>query len=131
MLDHKDFITGLEDLKSLREKKRQQEQEVKDTNAAIGLLVFDLVDYMEKSDHLSVKIDGLGTCSLTSQKKYSIENASIFEDWMKQHGELEQVMSVHAMKVHGYYKEKLENNEDLPPGIKTFIKNNISIRSNT
>lgn len=131
MLDHKDFIIGLADLKSLRVKKAKQEQDVKDTNAAVGELLFDLIEYMETTDHLSVKIDGLGTCSLTSTKKYSVDNAAIFEAWMEEHGEMGNVMAVHGSKVHGYYKEKLENNEDLPPGIKTFIKNNITIRSIT
>jgi len=129
VLDHKDFVIGLEDLKNLRARKREQEQAVKDTNAEISAMVFDLVEYMEESDHLSVKIDGLGTCSLTSTKHYSIDNPAAFEDWMREHGEMEYVMAVHAKKVHGYYKEKLELNEDLPPGIKTFIKNNITIRS--
>ena len=92
-------------------------------------MVFDLVDYMETSDHLSVKIDGLGLCSLTSTKKYSIEDPATFESWMKKEGDMDLVMAIHAQKVHGYYKEKLDNNEELPPGIKTFIKNNITIRS--
>ena len=133
MLDHKEFLIGLEDLKNMRSKKTGLEADIKDLNGDIGKLLFDLIDYMENTDQLAVKVAGLGTCSLTSTKKYSVdrEQGAIFEAWMTEHGELEQVMAVHAMKVHGYYKEKLENNEDLPPGIKTFIKNNITIRSNT
>jgi hypothetical protein len=130
VLDHKGFLIGLEDLKNLRKRKSELEADVKDVNDEIGKLVFDLVDYMEATDHESVKIAGLGTCSLTRTKKYSIDNAEIFEAWMKEHGEIENVLAVHAQKVHGYYKEKLENNEDLPPGIKTFVKNNITIRGN-
>ncbi len=131
MIDHKDFMIGLQDLKDLRAKKASQEQEVKDTNSEIGKLLFDLIEYMESTDQLAVKIDGLGTCSLTSTKKYSVDRdqAAIFEDWMNEHGEMANVMAIHASKVHGYYKEKLENNEELPPGIQTFIKNNITIRS--
>ena len=131
MLDHKDFMIGLQDLKDLRAKKTAQEQLVKDTNAAIGEVLYDLIEYMESTNQLAVKIEGLGTCSLTSTKKYSIdkEQAAIFEAWMNEHGEMEHVMAIHGSKVHGYYKEKLENNEDLPPGIQTFIKNNITIRS--
>ena len=133
MLNHKEFLIGLEDLKEARARKKDYEDLTKDVNEQISKLVFDLVDYMENTDHLSVKIDGLGTCSLTHSKKYSVdsENPEIFESWMNEHGEMENVMSVHAMKVHGYYKEKLENNEDLPPGIKTYIKSNITIRSIT
>lgn len=131
MIDHKDFMIGLQDLKDLRTKKAANEQVVKDTNLEISELLFDLIEYMESTDQLAIKIDGLGMCSLTSTKKYSIdrEQAAIFEAWMNEHGEMDQVMAIHASKVHGYYKEKLENNEDLPPGIQTFIKNNITIRS--
>ena len=129
MLDHKDFLIGLSDLKVHRERKKQQEEAVKDTNKSISDLVFELVEYMETTDHLSVKIDGLGLCSLTSTKKYSIEDPAVFEAWIKKEGDMDLIMAVHAQKVHGYYKEKLDNNEELPPGIKTFIKNNITIRS--
>lgn len=131
MIDHKDFMIGLQDLKDLRTKKAVQEQDVKDTNSEIGKLLFDLIEYMESTDQLAVKIDGLGMCSLTRTAKYSIndEQRAIFESWMNEHGEMEHVMAIHASKVHGYYKEKLENNEDLPPGIQTFIKTNITIRS--
>ena len=129
MLDHKDFVIGLEDLKNLRAKKSDLEAQVKDTNEEIGKLVFDCVEYMENADTESIKIAGLGLCSLTHTKKYSIEDPVVFESWMRQQGEMDLVMAVHAQKVHGYYKERLENSEELPPGIKTFVKSNISIRS--
>ena len=128
MIDHKEFVIELEHLKELRAQKAQLEQDVKDLNADIMQKVFELVEYMENSNHLSVKIDGLGLCSLTSSKKYQIDDPVIFEAWMNEHGELSNVMAIHAQKVQGYYKERLENNEELPPGIKTFIKNNITIR---
>lgn len=129
MLDHKDFLIGLEDLKNLRKQKAEQEKAVKETNEQIGQMVYDLVEYMENTDHESIKIAGLGLCSLTRTKKYSIDNPVIFEEWMKKNGDMAEIMAVHASKVHGFYKERLENNEELPPGIKTFIKNNITIRS--
>lgn len=129
MLDHKDFLTGLEDLKALRQKKSSLEEELKEKNQEILSLVFDLVEYLETTNQLAVKVAGLGTCSLTYSKKYSIDDPVAFENWMKEHGEMENVMAVHASKVHGYYKERLENNEELPPGIKTFVKSNITIRS--
>ena len=129
MLSHKDFILGLEDLKNLRKQKAEQEAAVKDTNGAIATLLFDLVEYMETTEHEAVKIAGLGTCSLTRTKKYSIDDPLAFEEWMNKNGSIIEVMAVHASKVHGFYKERLENNEELPPGVKTFIKNNITIRS--
>ena len=129
MLDHKDFVVGLEDLKNLRKSKSSLEAEVKEKNQEIATLVFELVEYMETSDHESVKIAGLGMCSLTRTKKYSIDDPLAFEDWMNKNDEMGNVMAVHASKVHGFYKERLENNEELPPGVKTFIKNNITIRS--
>ena len=104
MLDHKDFLIGLEDLKNLRKQKATQESAVKDTNEEIGTLVFELVEYMENTDHESVKIAGLGTCSLTRTKKYSIDDPAIFEDWMEKNGEIGDVMAIHASKVHGFYK---------------------------
>ena len=128
MLNHTEVLIGLEDLKNLRKAKADLEEKVKETNEEIEKLVYDLVDYMENTNQLAVKVVGLGTCSLTSTKKYSIEDPVAFESWMLEHGEMANVMAVHAQKVHSYYKEKLDNNEELPPGIKTFIKNNITIR---
>jgi len=129
MLDNKDFLIGLEDLKNMRVVKATLENEVKDVNERMSILLFELIEYMENSELESIKIAGIGLCSLTRSKKYSIENPIVFEEWMKEHGEMDNVLAVHASKVHGYYKEKLDNNEELPPGIKTFVKQNISIRS--
>jgi len=128
MLSYKEFATELEHLKELRTKKSGIEAELKEVNGQIADKIYGLVEHMEDHDMLSVKIAGLGTCSLTSTKKYSIEDPMAFEQWMLGHGEMGNVMAVHAQKVHSYYKEKLELNEELPPGIKTFIKNNITIR---
>jgi hypothetical protein len=128
MLDHKDFMIGLEDLKALRAKKRKLEEEVKEVNGEIAALVFDLVEYMQETDQLQVKIGDIGTCSLTSTKSYSVDDPLAFEEWMAKNDDINVVMAIHAKKVHGYYKEKLENGEELPPGIKTFVKNNITIR---
>jgi len=129
MLDHKEFVVGLEDLKNLRGKKAALEKETTETTDAIEKLVYDLVEYMETTGVESIKLDDLGMCVLTRTKKYSVEDPVSFERWMVEHGERENVMAVHAQKVHGYYKEKLENNEELPPGIRTFIKSNVTIRS--
>ena len=74
MLDHKDFMTGLEDLKNMRAKKRKMEEEVKELNGEIAKLVYDLVEYMQETDQTQVKIGSIGTCSLTSMKTYSVEN---------------------------------------------------------
>ena len=128
MMDHKDFLIGLQDLKDQRAKKRQLEEEVKTVNGIIAEQVYDLVEYMQVTDQLSVKVGDIGMCSLTSIKSYSVDDPLAFEDWMAKNDDIRIVMAVHAKKVHGYYKEKLENGEELPPGIKTFIKNNITIR---
>jgi hypothetical protein len=121
-------MIGLEDLKNMRTAKRSLEGKVKEINGEIAKLVYDLVEYMQETDQLQVKIGDIGTCSLTSTKSYSVENPEIFEAWMEENDDMGVVMAVHAKKVHGYYKEKLENGEELPPGIKTFVKNNITIR---
>ncbi len=134
MLDHKDFLIGLDDLKRMRKTKAQMEKELTDLNGDIDKQVYDLIDYMDATDQLSVKVRGLGTASRTSRKFYGIDKEDpmapeSFEKWTKDKGEWELVTAVHASKLHGYYKEKLELNEELPPGIKTAIKNNIVIRS--
>ena len=134
MLDHKSFLIGLDDLKALRQKKAKLEAEVTELNDAIYKQVYELVDYMDATDQLSVKVKGLGTASRTSTKYYGVDkddpmSAQAFEDWMRQKGDWELVTAVHHRKLHGYYKERLELNEELPPGVKTTIKNNIVIRS--
>jgi hypothetical protein len=133
MLDHKDFMIGLEDLKALRAEKDSIENKEKEVNEKIESLVRDLVEYMESTDQLSVKVRGFGTAMLTSKKFYSIDKddpyaADAFETYLRDKGDWDLVTAVHASKLHGYYKEKLDLNEELPPGIKTTIKNNITIR---
>ncbi len=133
MLDHKDCLTSLEDLKRLRLNKRYLEEEIKLNNEGIEILVRDLVEYMETTDQLSIKIKNIGMCSLTNTKHYSIDKddpmaAEAFEGWMRQKGDWDLVLIPHYKKVHGYYAERLDLNEELPPGVKTFIKQNITIR---
>jgi len=133
MLDHKDFLIGLEDLKILRAAKLALEAKEKELNGNISTLVHELVDYMEATDQLSVKVRGLGTASLTSRKFYGVDkddplSAQAFEEFVRSNDEWDLVTAVHASKLHGYYKEKLELKEELPPGIKTTIKTNITIR---
>lgn len=133
MLDHKDFMTSLEDLKTLRTKKTSLAAQEKEVNGEIAGLVRDIVEYMENTDQLSVKVRGFGTASLTSKKYYSIDKddpyaADAFETYLRDKGDWDLVTAVHASKLHGYYKERLELNDELPPGIKTSIKNNITIR---
>lgn len=128
MLDHTQFLLRLDGLKKMRAIKRDLEQKVKDVNGTIAEQVFDLVEYMQETDQLQVKVGEIGTCSLTSTKSYSVDDPLAFEEWMAKNDDINVVMAIHAKKVHGYYKEKLENGEELPPGIKTFVKNNITIR---
>jgi hypothetical protein len=133
MLDHKDFLITLEDLKALRQKKAQLEKEVKEVNGEIAKMVFDCVDYMDNTDQEAVKVKGIGTCSRTATKFYGIDKeepmaAESFEQWVRDKGDWDLVTAIHSSKLQGYYKEKLELNEELPPGVKTTIKNNIVIR---
>jgi len=133
MLDHKGFLVSLEDLRDLRLKKAKIAEDERDVNQAIDTLVRDVVEYMDSTDQLSVKVKGFGTASRTSTKHYSIDKddpiaAEAFEAFVKNRDEWELITAPHWKKVHGYFKEKLEMNEEIPPGIKTFIKDNITIR---
>ena len=135
-IDHKEFVAGLEQLRTLRARKERLEADVKDTNQAIEETVRDLVEYMETTNQLSVKLKGFGTAILTSSKHYNVDSedpraAEAFEQFVKQRGEWDLVVAPHWKKIHGYYKEKLDLNEELPPGIKTFIKTNITLRGQT
>lgn len=133
MIDQKDFITGSENLRLMRHQKAQLEEEMKTINEAIETQVRELIEYMEATDQLSVKVKGFGTVILTSTKNYSVDQedpraAEAFEQFVKSREEWDLVVAPHWKKIHGYYKEKLDLNEELPPGIKTFIKTNITIR---
>lgn len=135
MLDHTGFLEAIKELKALRASKDEQEERLKVTNYVINATVHDIVEYMEATDQLSVKVKGLGTAILTNKKFYGIDkddpnSAQAFEQFVKDRGEWDLVTAVHASKLHGYYKEKLELNEEVPPGVKTAIKTNITIRGN-
>lgn len=128
MIDHKDFLVGLEDLKNLREKKRILEEQASEVGREVETLVQELCEYMTLTNTPSIRLDSVGMCSMSHTKSYSIDNPEAFESWMRANDDLSIVMAIHAKKVHAYYAEKLANNEELPPGIKTFVKTNITIR---
>ena len=135
MLDHKSFLIGMEDLKSMRKVKAELEASLKELNGEIQVAVYEMIDYMDSTDQLSVKVKGIGTCSRTATKFYGIDRdepmaAESFETWVREKGDWDLVTAIHSSKLQGYYKERLELNEELPPGVKTTIKNNIVIRGN-
>ena len=133
MTTHDEFVAQLDALKRARAHKAVVEESLKTVNENIKGLVYDIVEYMENTNQLSVKIKGLGMCSLTGRKIYSVDRedpiaAQAFETFVRNNNEWDLVTAVHAAKLNGYYKEKLELEEEVPPGVKTYIKNNITIR---
>ena len=128
MLDHKDFLTGLEDLKNLRAKKAAIEEQASEVGRTINDLVTVLTEYMIVTHTPSIRLEHVGMCSMSHTNTYNIDNAEVFESWMRANDNINIVMAIHAKKVHAYYAERLANNEELPPGIKTFTKTNITIK---
>jgi hypothetical protein len=109
---------------AVRDLKEDVEDFLKSLNTEEAAIVQLLVDDLE-TDGLTQIRTGDGTSfSLKDDVYTSVEDRAAFMAWIKENG-LEDILSVHYQTMNGMVKERFENAQPLPPGLKAFYKTGI------
>lgn len=112
----------------LHEKIKKQEYDANIDLEALGqLLVNDLeasgIDKMRTSD-------GSTTLFIKDDVRCSMTNREEYLNWIRQEN-MEELLTVHYSTMNAQAKDRLQKGKPLPPGLKAFFQQKMSIRRNS
>jgi hypothetical protein len=118
----------MERIKELREVKANLKQELDTVNGELEELNVKVTDFFESHRIQSLKIEGLGNFYLNRALYPAIEDKEVCYNWLKKTGDYELLLSFNTNKFKAYYKERLENGQELPDGVNQFFKTDVRLR---
>ena len=127
MISTEEFYDKLKEVRALREEKAVLAMREKEINHQLELRSADLVEYFDMHDVARQSLDG-SLFYVNRTPCYSISDEEPFFRWMNDTGDIELCKSFNAKKFGAYYTEKKANNEELPPGVSVYIKQDIRVR---
>ena len=127
MITSEEFYANLKRVRELKTEKQKLKDQEKTINKELGELSEGLIEYFDMNDIPRQSLDG-SLFYVSRTPHYSISDEDSFFSWMRSTGDLDLCMAFNANKFKGYYKEKKENGEELPPGISEFIKTDVRVR---
>ena len=128
MLSQNECIDKLKRIRELRDAKRDYNDEIKKINEELDELNKETVEYFDAHDLQNMKLDKIGMFYIQRSVFPSIDDRESCENWLREKDDLDMLMSFNSNKFRAYYKEKLENNEELPTGTSEFIKSEVRMR---
>ena len=127
MISSEEFYEKLKEVRALRAEKSDMAAREKVINGEIRGLSVDLIEYFDSHDIPRQSLDG-SLFYVARTQTYSIGDENAFFSWMRETGDLDLCMAFNAKKFGAYYKEKVEGNEELPPGVEVYIKTDVRVR---
>ena len=122
------FSEKLKELQALDEKKDALSAELKSIARDIEYLSYKLAEYMNNTGITKITVDN--RTFTYKEKIYTkiVDQPALFA-WLEENKAHNLLMAINAQKLNGYCRERLESQEDLPPGVDpTFIKRSINIK---
>ena len=113
-----------------RKAKKEIEEELSACNLTIAALEQMIVGEFEKQGLSQYRLDTGELISITDTPYSSLEDRAKFHAWVKETNQ-EDLFSVHYQTMNSLVKDRLENGEPAPPGIKVFIDTGVSFRKGT
>lgn len=111
----------------LKDEKAELEKQIKEINTKLEACSQILVERLEEDGITSFKTD-LGTFYIKDEPYSSVSDRPAFYSWVREN-KLEDLFTIHYQTMSGMVKERLENGEELPPGISVFMKSSIQRRT--
>lgn len=130
MISTETFYENLKKIRTLREAKSELTEKSKALTKEIEALSGDLIEYFDLNDIPRQCIDG-SMFYVNRTPCYSINEEEAFFRWMNESGDIEMCKSFNAKKFGAYYKEKKANDEELPPGVSVYIKQDVRVRKDS
>lgn len=128
MIGAEECNAKLKELRTLRTRRLELDKESKDIKEKEGLLNAELTEYFEVTGQQSIDLEGYGKFYLNREVYPHIQDQDSLEVWLDGQGDLELIKTFNSNKFKAYYKERLANNEELPPFCDQFVKTEIRMR---
>lgn len=125
-LKSKNRIDLCKELTFLWSEKDKIKEKLAELNTREEAICQIMVDQLEGEEEISFK-NPFGTFFLKDDPYCTIENKNDYLAWIEQQG-LHDILTVNYQTMAGMTKTRLENGEELPPGIKVFMKTSIGHR---
>lgn len=88
-----------------------------------------LVELLESEGDTQIKNE-FGTFFIRDEPYCSVQDRRAYLDWVRE-SKMEDILTVNYQTTSGLVKKKLEDGEDVPPGITVFLKSSIGFRKAT
>ena len=115
-------------IRSLRDTKKNLKAEIQDIDSQLQDLNVKVVDFFEAQKIQSMKLEGVGHFFLNRELYPQVEDKELVMAWLKKEGDLDLIMTFNTNKFKAYYKERLENKQELPENVRQYIKTDIRVR---
>lgn len=121
----------LRKMRKIRDRKDEISAEEKHLNAEYDALNRNVMDIYNARDIQSMKVEGVGTAYRQTTVQTKCINDDALAAWLDERGEGSiSKRTVHPATLKSYYKECLENGNEVPPPeiVETFTQEKIVIR---
>lgn len=115
-------------LRALRTRKEGLKAELESLQLELECLNQDVTEYFEAHRIQMIHLEGIGKFYLNRTLCPSIEDVEKCHTWLKERGLYEMLLSFNTNKFKGFYKERLENGEELPEGVNQYFKTDVRLR---
>jgi hypothetical protein len=115
-----------EEMVRVAEEKDKIKEALADLNVREAAIDQVMVDMLEGEGELQVK-NAFGTFFIKDDPYCSIVDREAYLKWVGEN-DLEELLTVNYQTTSGIVKGKLEAGEEIPPGIKVFMKSSIGYR---
>lgn len=112
----------------MQDKKAELNAEKTALQQDIDVLQYALTEYFDLNEMQNIKLEGTGMFYIQRTALPQIEDPEALKTWLGARGDLDHLMSFNANKFRAYWKERVEQGEDLPPNVSQYIKTEIRMR---
>lgn len=127
MLNHDELLKKLDALRAARDIKDDLKIRLTHIQTEIDEINEQVTEYFIANGLQNMNYDGKLFFLFTSNNP-NIEDPEACKAWLAARGDLEMLLSFNTNKFKAYFKEKLENNEELPVGVKQFVQTEVRVR---
>ena len=128
MITHEQCLNKMKRIKELTDVKEELKNESSKITLMLDELNNEVSEYMELTDQTQIRIKNLGLFFLQTDSKPQFEDKEVCIKWLEERGELDTFMMFNTRGFYAYWKELNEKGDDLPPGVKTYIKKEVKLR---
>ncbi len=111
----------------LRDAKDELEAQIKEINTNLEALSQLMILEMETAGETLFRLDSGDSLSIKDEPYSSVVDKDAFINYIEKSGQKD-LLTVHYMTMNSMVKERLQNGQEPPPGIKVYVRQSIMRR---